>query len=536
MPSYSYSGTYISSWDPISYWSAGSYDLDGYANAYPVEIEAGNTYFVYEYDSDQSGTFAIEGYYVPVTGLYLDGSNFNSFDYVEDFHVFEMDWGHGYTSTILSFGDEYGQVLIAMAGTELPVFANLAEAQYFASGITAIREASGDWAPYAAIWFAEMGAGLDPLEGWNTQTGGPGDDVIEGTLLDETLSGANGDDEIYGDGGDDSIFGGGGDDYLVGGEGRDTINGGLGYDQVSYREFSDEYGMGVDVDLREGWARPVSGSSSGEDVLINIEMVRGSMQDDYIYGDGEDNILRGLDGADVLDGRWGSDTVRYDRDARYGGTAGVTVDLESHATFGDGDDSYVDSRGYAIDGWGNHDYLISIENATGTDSADVIYGNSDHNALIGLTGSDRILGRDGWDTIDGGNGHDLLFGGKGRDLITGGNGNDKLRGSLGFDTLDGGSGHDTLIGAKGDDLLTGGAGNDVFVFKFDFDGDTVTDFGNGLDRLDFSAVGAIRNFADLMANHVADGATGAVIDGGSGNSVTLEGVWKADLAASDFLF
>lgn len=109
-----------------------------------------------------------------------------------------------------------------------------------------------------------------------------------------------------------------------------------------------------------------------------------------------------------------------------------------------------------------------IENATGTNDADSLIGNS--------------LGN----------------------ILTGNGGADTLSGFLGNDILHGGAGNDTLIGGHGADTLNGGDGDDVYVFNFD-DGadngsnspDVITDtggndvirFGIGVHRINWQQIG-----------------------------------------------
>ncbi|PPB79364.1 hypothetical protein LV82_02972, partial [Albidovulum inexpectatum] len=54
--------------------------------------------------------------------------------------------------------------------------------------------------------------------------------------------------------------------------------------------------------------------------------------------------------------------------------------------------------------------------------------------------------------------------------------------------------------------------------------------------IDLSAVSAITNLADLMANHIAQVGADVVIDDQAGNTITLTGVNLANLDASDFVF
>src|SRR3546814_7486217 len=59
------------------------------------------------------------------------------------------------------------------------------------------------------------------------------------------------------------------------------------------------------------------------------------------------------------------------------------------------------------------DNFVSIENVTGTDFGDRLYGSEGINVLRGGKGTDIILGRGGNDVINGGSGADELDGGEG---------------------------------------------------------------------------------------------------------------------------
>ena len=63
------------------------------------------------------------------------------------------------------------------------------------------------------------------------------------------------------------------------------------------------------------------------------------------------------------------------------------------------------------------------------------------------------------------------------------------------DTLTGGGGNDTINGDAGDDTLTGGEGDDMFIIDPRDGSDTITDFGTGTDRLQFTG----RLFPNLEA-------------------------------------
>ena len=88
-----------------------------------------------------------------------------------------------------------------------------------------------------------------------------------------------------------------------------------------------------------------------------------------------------------------------------------------------------------------------------------------------------------------GSGNDTLFGNDVANLLSAGDGND---------SINGGGGNDTLIGGRGSDTLTGGAGSDIFQFLANQDSgrglgrDVITDFEQGSDKIDLSALDATR--------------------------------------------
>ena len=82
--------------------------------------------------------------------------------------------------------------------------------------------------------------------------------------------------------------------------GADSLDGGGGWDWVSYGD-SDE---GVSVNLATGAG--FGGHAQG-DTISNFEGVQGSSHRDVLIGDDGGNLIRGLGGADSLDGGGGSD-------------------------------------------------------------------------------------------------------------------------------------------------------------------------------------------------------------------------------------
>ena len=115
---------------------------------------------------------------------------------------------------------------------------------------------------------------------------------------------------------------------------------------------------------------------------------------------------------------------------------------------------------------------------------------------------------------------------------TSGNGDDRLTGNEADNVLDAGGGDDTLIGNAGDDTLTGGAGADTFRYSSSaFGADTITDFEDGTDVINFKDSGL--RYTDLT---ISNNGQDKVIDTGSGNTITLTGQASASIDAADFSF
>lgn len=352
------------------------------------------------------------------------------------------------------------------------------------------------------------GKASDVIDGGNGDDllqGGDGNDALSGGKGHDTLKGGKGQDTLEGDDGNDSLNAGDGDDRLDGGAGNDTLNPGRGQDTV-------DGGAGLDLlvlteattlNLATGNAQ-MGGSAK---VISNIENVLGSDEDDALTGDNADNRLEGADGDDTILSGKGADTVLG----------------------GDGKDDLRGSSGAQTFAGGKGNDTIAAgkgkDSVEGGDGADQIFGEDHDDLLTGGKGNDSIEGETGDDHLEGGSGRDMLDGGRGADRLLGDDGNDLLLGGRGEDTLTGGTGNDTL---------SGGANADVFVFAQGDGKDQVTDFEDGRDQLDVSEHGL--SSASQVRALATDLATGTRIDFGSGDTVFLEGIFKADLTNGDFIF
>jgi hypothetical protein len=123
--------------------------------------------------------------------------------------------------------------------------------------------------------------------------------------------------------------------------------------------------------------------------------------------------------------------------------------------------------------------------------------------------------------IDGTGGANKLRGDAGRDKLSGFHGDDRLSGGDGADTLNGGRGADTLIG---------GLGRDTFILREGSGNDLVTDFQNGIDRVEIAT--SDNRFGDLTIVEVEAG----VRIRSDGASILLRGADLSDINAADFIF
>lgn len=194
--------------------------------------------------------------------------------------------------------------------------------------------------------------------------------------------------------GNDTFSMGAGDDFVFAGSGSDTVNGGTGFDILSYDATTYNEGTsafrGILANLSTG---VVIDSWGFTDRINGIEGIWGSRFDDRFIGSSGDNEFAGYRGRDTINGGAGNDVAFYEDDHFAGGRRGVTVDLETSINNGV-------VTGFAIDGFGQRDTLISIEGVRGTMHDDL---------LIGSRFSNRIRGGDGDDTLAGGGGNDTFF-------------------------------------------------------------------------------------------------------------------------------
>jgi len=401
---------------------------------------------------------------------------------------------------------------------------------------------------------------------------------VSGTRFNDVLTGDGGDNWIWGGSdnsgvtGDDILNGGGGNDLIWVGTGNHSLDGGTGNDTLGL------FGNSVDITAAGVTASlllqgVVQDTEQGMMLLNGFENLSGSIYADSLTGDGNDNKLLGDLGNDALFGGAGNDTLYGDgrTSVDHHGTGGsgpivtyadvsllpdVGVPGDDTLEGGTGDDildggggsdtaSYVSgtgevfldlTTGFADDGMGGSDTLISIENFFGSAFNDFARGNGGNNLLAGAGGHDFMRGMDGNDTLKGGDDDDYLDGGQGDDILDGGAGWD--RAAYSPSALAGvtvnlnivgiaqatGQGNDTLTGiehvsgTRFNDVLTGDGGDNWIWGGTDGSGVTGNDILSGGGGNDLVQVGT--------GNHNLDGGTGTdtLSLHGNGTDITAAGV------------
>ena len=285
---------------------------------------------------------------------------------------------------------------------------------------------------------------------------------------------------------------------------------------------SDVYGLAGNLIIARDTLIENFVAGSGNDIVIGNEaanLVEGRGGDDELLGNGGNDILEGGAGNDMLEGGAGADRL----------TGGFGEDTASYVS----SDAGVVVRLHSLAARGGHaegDTFTGLVTVQDTEVPDIehLIGSSHDDTLAGDLRNNTLKGRDGDDT---------LYGGPdgGDDWMYGENGNDSIFGGIGNDTVHGGIGNDTIYGGAGDDVLSGGADDDTFVFAPGGGADTITDFGNGDDKLDLSTFADIASVDDLFIEQ-REGDVVIDLSNQGGGSITLQDFVIADLDASDFFF
>ena len=327
------------------------------------------------------------------------------------------------------------------------------------------------------------------------------------------LVGSDYDDRLFGNRDANTLHGGAGNDWLYGGVGADTLDGGEGAD-IAYYGASANKGVRVNlalttaqIDFDGSYGFNANGNEAVGDILSNIEKIIGSASfNDWLTGDGNENLLSGWGGDDRLEGGAGADTYTFevgdDTDtivddggkivfeqgtgndyagATYtftrpdasgeavtltvtkGGNTLNTIEFTTYPASGytfytrdfNGVDTDITTTLPAVPprlGSESNPFLAtaSADTFTGSAGADwVSYAGNTNGVWVNLrTDPASVQWAAAGDTLMGinnlvGSAHgDFLFGNSDANILRGGDGDDYFRGRAGADTLDGGEGED----------------------------------------------------------------------------------------------
>ncbi len=419
--------------------------------------------------------------------------------------------------------------------------------------------------------------------------------ILAGDGESNTLSASSGILLVNGNGGDDwlrgfesndlTLDGGAGSDYLFGTSGN-TLNGGSGNDyldgqlnnNVKYQASS-----GIDV-IKDGGANgnleissaftlwradngslvvDYSGATTPDEVIastnkvivldqfngggietinggaISIDTIAllGTSIDDYLQGDGANDVFASSKGDDVYDGGTGANTFSFAANDVGSTLVRTTPDAQADLLI--------------FNGLNQSDVSVIRDASIGTDNLLFSYGQSFaivENAVLDILNADNInvqfadtsaltfasidlttRGSNQADTLDGDvpgfSVDDIIFGGAGDDVINGNSGNDTIYGGVGNDTIDSGAGSDLIIDGFGDDIYTVGKGDRVVL-------------GSGDNTIDFavyeaaSGDSATTYTAELPQNIALSDtflwrdASGTIILNYGANSVALDSVFN----------
>ncbi|WOJ97249.1 tandem-95 repeat protein [Congregibacter brevis] len=324
--------------------------------------------------------------------------------------------------------------------------------------------------------YSGAGLGIQVDLAAQTVTGGFGgtDTIVN---IEKVIGTDSGDSFVGADNGNapQSFEGRGGDDYIDGGAGTN--------DRIDHR-FTDT-GSGINADLSTGIVLDEFG---GTDTVVNIERVYGTIYDDVITGDDNDNQFIGAQGFDIINGGGGTDALFNNGDENQS----LIIDLSS---------GVVTNDGYGFGG-----EVSSIENVFGTANNDTLVGDSQDNLLLGAAGSDFL---------DGGAGNDVLLAGFSDDAAA-----------------------DTFIDGIGSDYLEGGAGIDTFVIQGGGD-DTVAQFELGVDKIDLTTLPFLVTGADItnQLSNQSDTDSGTFFTFGTATLFIGGDTWSPDeeISLTDFI-
>lgn len=362
-------------------------------------------------------------------------------------------------------------------------------------------------------------------------SGDKGDDFLKATTRSVILDGGAGNDTLIGSSMADTITGGTGNDSLTGGEGNDSLDGGHGLDIIRGGNGNDFLHM---TDLKTSDHQTLYGDA-GNDSFFYGSFETSSDSDEkpwvldssatlkFVGGAGDDSLdisgnLKNVEASGIeqlifYDEIWARPEFLSGFKTIDAEVTPMEIDKKIHLTSAGSwtwKGGYIDAEIYGSKGVDIFDFSGSKASIAG-----ILLGGGDDVVRFGGGKSSQSQA---W----GDDGNDTAYSGKGEDEFSGDNGADRFIAGAGNDTFYGRLGHDVYV-------ATANAGVDLF--------DDFQAKGASSDVIDLSGVSAIKDFADLKANHLKTLGWDIYIDmGAQGKLYINHSIDIADLTEANFLF
>lgn len=195
--------------------------------------------------------------------------------------------------------------------------------------------------------------------------------------------------------------------------------------------------------------------------------------------------------------------------------------LGGDVMLGGGNDLFV-NRGGTVDG--------VVEGGNGNDVFRILSGNVLVGELAG-GGQDLLQTRVSYTLADGASIEIFAALGKANINLTGNDEQNQVIGNNGRNILSGLGGDDLVSGRGGNDRLSGGGGVDTFNFVNGHGKDVITDFEQGVDRLNFEHYNGVTSTDDLVMSQKGDDVLIKLLNGDQIIMLNQDGV-----DTNDFLF
>ena len=323
-------------------------------------------------------------------------------------------------------------------------------------------------------------------------------EAVSGTPFNDTLIGDDNDNWLFGSSAgldgrtltSDTLIANGGNDLIQVAMGNHMIDGGAGNDTLG---LAGESAGGFTVSLTlQGAAQ---NTSQGSMTISGIENLSGSVYSDNFFGDGGNNVLGGGAGADFLYGGAGNDLLLGDGEINILTATGGSGPIHTFQSEDFSGVDFYDASGNIVYFFQGQDLYDSAGNKLDrVDLVDEDGASYSHFTLNGV-GYDFYANRGDGSSDTGSDGL------PGNDILAGGDGDDILIGGGGADALYGGNGHDTFTFLSLTDSKVGAA-------------DSINDFDEKSDHLDFTAIDANVNVAghqDFIYAKAFTGAAGEIV-------------------------